>query len=123
MEKIEAKEICKKHIHRYVRVSMADGSVHDGFVESVDEEHLYLAVPVGHENMPYHHANTAPMGYHHDGCWNPCGGHPGYDMRAFFPGFYPPFGGYGYGFGYPRRFNRFILPLVGLTALSLLPFY
>lgn len=37
----------------------------------------------------------------------------------YFP--YPGFG-YGYGpFGYPR-FNRFALPLVGLTALSLLPF-
>ncbi|WP_163879248.1 hypothetical protein [Paenibacillus favisporus] len=186
MEKFEAIELCKKHMYRYVRATMADGSVHDGFVESVDEEKLYLAVPVGHENVspahvspnanvaptyvspahvspnanvaptyvsPAHvspNANVAPtyvspanvspnvapshvapanvapavMPVHH-GCYHPCGGFPGYDYRAFFPGFYPPFG-YGYGFGYPfygRRFNRLILPLAGLTALSLLPFF
>ncbi|WP_145023559.1 hypothetical protein [Paenibacillus sp. Y412MC10] len=202
MEKFEAIELCKKHMYRYVRATMADGSVHDGFVESVDEEKLYLAVPVGHENVspanvspnanaapayvspasvspnanmaptyvspasvspnanmaptyvspasvspnanmapmyvspanvspnvaPAHvaPANVAPavMPVHH-GCFHPCGGFPGYDYRAFFPGFYPPFG-YGYGYGYPfygRRFNRLILPLAGLTALSLLPFF
>ncbi|OZB91672.1 hypothetical protein [Paenibacillus sp. XY044] len=207
MEKFEAIELCKKHMHRYVRATMSDGSVYDGFVESVDEEKLYLAVPVGHENVspvsmspnanvaptyvspasvnanvaptyvspasmspnanvaptyvspasvspnanvaPTYvspasvspNANVSPMfmspanmspnvapavmpEFHHD-CFHPCGGYPGYDYRAFFPGFYPPFG-YGYGFGYPfygPRFNRLILPLVGLTALSLLPFY
>ncbi|GIO34159.1 MULTISPECIES: hypothetical protein [Paenibacillus] len=120
MEKFEAKEICKKHMYRYVRATMADGSVHDGFIEHVDEERLYLAVPVGHENMPYHHGYASPYA----GGWDPCF-RPEEDVRAFYP-FVP----YGYGFGYPffgfpygRRFNRFILPLAGLTALSLLPFF
>jgi len=122
MEKFEAKEVCKKHMYRYVRATMSDGSAHDGFVEHVDEEKVYLAVPVGHENMPYHHGNVSP--YHHAGCWDPCYRYAAQDTRAFFP--YP----YGYGYGYPyggfpygRRFNRLVLPLVGLTALSLLPFY
>ncbi|WP_136606556.1 hypothetical protein [Paenibacillus dokdonensis] len=120
MEKFEAKEVCKKHMYRYVRATMSDGSAHDGFVEHVDEENVYLAVPVGHENMPYDHGNVSP--YHHGGCWDPCYRYPAQDTRAFFP--------YGYGFGFPyggfpyrRRFNRLVLPLVGLTALSLLPFY
>ncbi|MEC0243047.1 hypothetical protein P4H66_24870 [Paenibacillus dokdonensis] len=141
MEKFEAKEVCKKHMYRYVRATMSDGSTHDGFVEHVDEEQVYLAVPVGHEsmpyhhesmpyhhesmpyhhgNMPYHHGNVSP--YHHGGCWDPCYRYAAQDTRAFFP--------YGYGFGFPyggfpyrRRFNRLVLPLVGLTALSLLPFY
>lgn len=151
MEKFEAKEVCKKHMYRYVRATMADGSAHDGFVEHVDDEQVYLAIPIGHENMPYHHAQetmpyhhaqeTMPYHhgenkpfhpgqvspYHHGGCWDPCYRYPEQDARAFFP--FPGYG-YGYGFGYPyygfpyrRRFNRLILPLAGLTALSLLPFY
>lgn len=41
------------------------------------------------------------------------------ELRGWFPyaPFYPPF-------GYrPRRFNRLVLPLAGLAALSLLPYY
>nr|WP_239617668.1 hypothetical protein [Cohnella mopanensis] len=39
-------------------------------------------------------------------------------MRGFFPQqpFYPPY-------YRPRRFNRLILPLAGLAAVSLLPYY
>ncbi|WP_027088279.1 hypothetical protein [Cohnella panacarvi] len=40
-------------------------------------------------------------------------------MRGFFPGpFYPPFAPFR-----PRRFNRLVLPLAALTALTLLPYY
>ncbi|HWO54635.1 MAG TPA: hypothetical protein VNM49_09600 [Paenibacillus cookii] len=121
MEKLEAKEVCKKHMYRYVRATMSDGSVHDGFIEHVDEEKVYLAVPIGHENMPYHHGYASPYA----DCWDPCYRVPEQEARAFFP-YFP----YGYGFGYPfygypygRRFRRLALPLFALTALSLLPFY
>ncbi|GAB6990670.1 hypothetical protein [Paenibacillus pini] len=116
-EKIEVKELCVKHVHRYVRVWMLDGTAHDGFVESVDEDKVCLAVPIGHELMPLHHHQ------HHQGCG--CGHHDGYrqgDSRGFYPGYYPPYGGYGYPYG-RRRFNRLILPLAGLTALTLLPYF
>ncbi|WP_261305722.1 hypothetical protein [Paenibacillus andongensis] len=99
----EAHEICIKHMFRYVSVTMTSGSVYDGIVEGVDDENLYLAVPIG--------------GMDQD------------QMRAFFPFAYPYpyFGGYPYlypGFGFPRRrFVRQILPLAGLLALSLLPYY
>jgi hypothetical protein len=40
-------------------------------------------------------------------------------MRGFFPG--PPFGPF---YPYrPRRFNRLVLPLAGLAAIALLPYY
>ncbi len=50
----EAHEICKKHMYRYVSVTMTSGAVYDGIVENVDDENLYLAVPIGgmdHEQM------------------------------------------------------------------------
>jgi hypothetical protein len=68
MEKIEAKQVCHHHMHRYVRVVIQDGRAFDGFVEDVNDEQLYLAVPVGHEmnngqmeNTGYHDDNNAPL--------------------------------------------------------------
>ncbi|OAB33962.1 hypothetical protein [Paenibacillus glacialis] len=146
MEKVEAKQICHHHMHRYVRVVLADGRVFDGFVENVDDDHLHLAVPVGHEMYCDHMENAsfpnennmAPIGgcgchshlqptpygttqsYGTQSCESP-GGYPGVDVRAFVPGYYPP--GFGYNPYGRRRFNRLILPLFLLTALSVLPFY
>ncbi|WP_438346881.1 hypothetical protein ACP8HI_14180 [Paenibacillus sp. FA6] len=71
MEKVEAKQICHHHMHRYVRVVILDGRTFDGFIENVDDEHLYLAVPVGHEmhhepmhHEPMHHEHMEHAGYH-----------------------------------------------------------
>ncbi|MFB9280061.1 hypothetical protein [Cohnella cellulosilytica] len=88
------KSMCEAHMHRYVEVQAADGFCYDGIVEHVDDEWLCLAVP----------GSVEPT-------------------RGFFPPpFYPPFGGGFYPFR-PRRFNRLILPLAGLAAISLLPYY
>ena len=104
MKNQEAHEICKKHMYRYVSVTMTSGVVYDGIVENVDDDNLYLAVPIGGMDQE--------------------------QMRAFLPYPYPGYGypygypGYGYGYGFPRRrFARQILPLAGLLALSLLPYY
>jgi hypothetical protein len=104
LEKEQAYLLCKQHIHRYVVIQVADGSSHDGIVENVDEEILYLAVPMG--------------------------GTEAESTRAFLPYGYPSYG-YGYGYGYPypgpfyprRRFYRRAFPLAGLLGLSLLPYY
>lgn len=121
MEKVEVKKMCHDHMYRYVCVWMEDGSMHDGIIESMDEEYLSLAVPVESEYMnemhtPMYTPMYAPMYAHHGG---PCGCTPPPcgDMRAFFP-----MGGHGGGF-HPgrRRFRRLLLPLIGITALSLLP--
>ncbi|CAM4238821.1 MULTISPECIES: hypothetical protein [Paenibacillus] len=114
MEKVEAKKICKEHMHRYVCVQMNDGMHYDGIMENVDDEMIYLAVPVGPEAM-VNHANWAPNAM-------PGANYPIGHTRGFYPGYgYPtPYPYYGYG---RRRFNRLVLPLFGLTALSLLPYY
>ncbi|MGX1828869.1 hypothetical protein ACWIE6_11490 [Paenibacillus taichungensis] len=118
MEKVEAKKLCKEHMHRYVCIQMHDGAHYDGIVEHVDDDMIYLAVPVGHE-AAVNHANAN---------WGPNMMPVTYPAhsRGFFPGYgypypYPyPYPYYGYG---RRRFNRLVLPLIGLTALTLLPYY
>lgn len=107
--------LCKKHIHRYVMVQMKDGSHHDGIVENVDEENLYLAVPVGEAHSMEARQYPGYGGY---------GGGYGVPLYGYNqPGLY----GYhspGQGYGYPRRrFGRSILPLAALLGLTLLPYY
>ncbi|WP_236416746.1 hypothetical protein [Paenibacillus sp. JJ-223] len=117
---MEAKKLCMDHLHRYVCIQMEDGNLFDGIVEHVDDDMVYLAVPVGPEAaVPY--ANQAPSVM-------PSSNMPITPMRGFYPGYgypqpypYPyPYPYYGYG---RRRFNRLVLPLFGLVALSLLPYY
>ncbi|MGO4107279.1 hypothetical protein [Paenibacillus sp. YAF4_2] len=92
-QKQSLQDHCSAHMHRYVLAQTHDGWCIDGIVEYVDDKYICLAVP--------------------------CSGSLGWDARAFvpYPGLYP----YPY---YPRgRFYRQVLPLSGLLALSLLPFY
>jgi len=39
------KSVCEKHLNRYVVIQTSDGQYHDGIVESVDGENVYLAIP------------------------------------------------------------------------------
>lgn len=119
-------DVCKNHMHRYVMVQTADQQSFDGIVENVDETNLYLAVPAG-ETMQRDGENEdrlvggVGLGYG-AGVGFPGYGFPGYG----FPGYgYPGFGypGYGYPFRPRRRFQRLVLPLAAITALSLLPYY
>jgi|HigsolmetaGSP12D_1036236.scaffolds.fasta_scaffold00593_2 hypothetical protein len=94
MDTIAARRLCEAHMHRYVEIRMHDGRGFDGIVEHIDNEVVCLAVPGAIE-----------------------------ETRAFFP-FLPfaPYGAYPF-YPYPRRFRRLVLPLAGLAALSLLPYY
>ncbi|SEF49845.1 hypothetical protein [Paenibacillus sp. UNC499MF] len=106
MQKHEAKNLCQQHKYRYVLIQLNDGTVHDGIIESVDDDYVYLAIPV--EGRAGGESETRAFGW----------GYPyyGYPYYGYFP-----YGGYPY---YPRRrFYRGIFPLVALTALSLLPYY
>lgn len=98
---------CKNHMHSYVLAQTTDGSEFDGIITGLDDEYVYFAIPLdSHQQVEQQgHNDSRVFGY---------GGYPGYG--------YP---GYGYpGYGRPRRrFQRFILPLAALTAISLLPWY
>ncbi|MCD9022998.1 hypothetical protein K7P76_14330 [Cohnella sp. NL03-T5] len=87
---------CESHMHRYVEVQAADGYCYDGIVEHVDDEWLCLAVPGSVDHM-----------------------------RGFFPTpFSQPFSPFvPFSPFRPRRFNRLVLPVAGLVALSTLPYY
>lgn len=108
-------DLCKDHMHSYVLAELIDGTKVDGIVTGLDEEYVYIAVPLEKDEQ-----HTQPeMMNHHD-----------QQFRYGFQGYgYPGYGhpGYGHGhlgYGYPpRRFRRMILPLAALTALSVLPWY
>ncbi len=95
-------EQCKEHMHNYVLADMIDGTQVDGIITGVDEEYVYMAVPIGEgqQQMPDQHMHRQ-FGYGYGGY----GGYPGY------------------GYGPRPRFRRLILPLAALTALSVLPWY
>ncbi|HLR65810.1 hypothetical protein [Virgibacillus alimentarius] len=95
-------EMCKKHMHSYVLVETSDGSTLDGIITGLDDEYVYLAIPIehGHSSVPSQH----------------------YPMHRQFGYGYPGYGGYGH-YGYRPRFRRLVLPLAALTALSILPWY
>lgn len=104
-------DTCKNHMHAYVLIEMNDGQKYDGIITGLDEQHVYLAVPVGDMRSDERNFN---YGSSYGGSYY--GGGPGYGGYG---------GGYPYQGGYfpPRRFERLVLPLAALTALSLLPWY
>lgn len=111
MHKHEAIDMCKQHIHKYVLIHTTDGMQYDGIVESVDDDYVYLAVPVGAAELAPAHMR-ALLGYGFPG-------YGGFGLSPFgYPGypFYPPY-------GYGGRFRRLALPLAALAAISLLPYF
>lgn len=90
-------ELCKDHMHAYVLAEMVDGTTIDGIITGLDDENVYFAVPIDYSDQSLQQTD------------------PPY--RQFW-------GGFGPGYGYPRRrFRRLILPLTALAALSILPWY
>jgi hypothetical protein len=104
-------QLCKEHMHSYVLAELVDGTKADGIITGLDDEYVYMAVPLEHHEQQHNRT------YHEEAS----------DYRFGYPGYGPGFGpgpGYGYGFGYPpRRFRRLVLPLAALVALSALPWY
>ncbi|GGJ95383.1 hypothetical protein GCM10007063_17350 [Lentibacillus kapialis] len=108
-------ELCKQHMHSYVLAEMNDGSQIDGIITGLDEKYVYMAIPLSHGNNHMPGCHQRQFGYGGFGY-----GYPGYGYSNYGYG-YP---GYGYGgYGRPKRFNRLVLPLAALTALSVLPWY
>lgn len=132
--------LCKSHMHRYVLLQTRDGRNYDGIIEHVDEQNVYLAVPISDMDTGFREEdgnvqdkddlvdrNEEEMNQRQFIGGYGIPGYPGYG----YPGY--GFPGYGYpGYVYPRpgffrprrrRFQRQILPLAALAALSLLPYY
>lgn len=117
VQKESMHELCRKHMHRYVKVQTVEGCVYQGIIECVDGDHLYLAVPMGCWPVPNMARSVTPYGYY------PYAGTPYAlppNIDPAYPGYYP---GYYYPYGYGRRFHRLLLPLAALTALALIPYY
>lgn len=111
MNTYEIKNHCENHLYRYVLVTTRDQQQFDAIVEAVDDENVYFAVPIGEgmknaSVMP--NSNQGGFGYGYGGGFYPGYGYP----------YYPP-----YYYGYPRRFQRLVLPLAALAALSVLPYF
>ncbi|HLS07322.1 MAG TPA: hypothetical protein VK079_05135 [Bacillota bacterium] len=116
-------DLCKDHMHAYVLVETNDGSTFDGIITGLDDENVYFAIPTGQGN-----AGSMP-GQSHPAMSRQQRQFIGkYPSGGYGPGAGYGYGGYGgYGPGYynypPRRFDRLILPLAALTALTILPWY
>lgn len=107
-------DLCEDHMHAYVLAETVDGGKVDGIITGIDEKHVYLAVPIENEleaSEQYREPSERQYGGWHGGGYGGGYGYPNY--------------GYGQNYGYqPRpRFNRLILPLTALAAISLLPWY
>lgn len=116
MHKHQAFSLCQNYVNQHVELTTKDGKVYRGFIESVDYDHVYLAVP---RNSPQRQMEESRSG----GDRQFGLGYPGYGYG------YPPYG-YGYDYAYPsydigpglyprRRFRRLAIPLAFLGGIAL----
>ncbi|MEB1807976.1 MAG: hypothetical protein LPK26_11920 [Bacillaceae bacterium] len=98
--------LCQQYMNQHVMVQTADQQTYQGIIEHVDNDHVYLAVPMDDMQQSGHgymRSDERQWGYPYAGFGYPYAPYP----------FYPR----------PRPFQRLVLPLAALTAISLLPFF
>lgn len=111
-------DVCEQHMHAYVLLEMKDGMEADGIITGIDHEHVYVAIPVGgdaQQSMRHPQEEERQYGHYHGGSGGGYGGYGGYGGSGYY--------GNQYNYGRPRRFERWIVPLTALAAVSLLPWY
>lgn len=119
-KKIESNQIydiCKNHMHAYVLIETTDGKKHDGIITGLDDQHVYLAVPIGEGRVDERKVKYGSSYGNPSFGGSYYGGNPYYGGGPYYGA--GPYGGY----FPPRRFQRLVLPLTALAALSLLPWY
>src|SRR5690625_7778822 len=89
-------DLCKEHMHSYVMAEMVDGTTVDGIVTGLDEECVYLALPLGRGEQ-----RGVPVGDPHD---RQVGLGHGYGHGHYGCGGWAGFG------GRRRRVRRIVLP-------------
>src|SRR5690625_3965618 len=98
-------DLCKEHMHSYVMAEMVDGTTVDGIVTGLDEEYVYLAMPLEqgeHRGMPVGDPHDRQFGVAQTD------GHGHYRY-----GGYPCFG------CRPRMYRRLVSPSAALATLRL----
>lgn len=117
-------DLCKKHMHAYVLVEMVDGSQVDGIITGLDQENVYLAVPIQSHTPPMQGPSYPKQSREYSSYSGGWGG-PSYGGGWGGPPYYGGYGGYGGGpYGpYASPFERLVIPLAALATLSLLPWY
>ncbi|PYZ94100.1 hypothetical protein CR194_00730 [Salipaludibacillus keqinensis] len=125
MNKQEMKKHCEEHMHRYVLVTTKDQQQFDAILESVDDENVSFAVPLGGHMMQETMMPTSTnggfgYGYNNEFEQRQFNPYYGYQPYSYYPPYplYPP-----YPYYRPRRFQRLVLPLAALVALSTLPYF
>lgn len=111
MHKHQAYSFCRQYIYRYVRLTTKDGRTHHGYIENVDRDKVYLAIPVDSGKR------DGERQFYPDYLY------PGYGYPSYYP--YPdypyyPYPDYPY-YPYPRRrrLRRLAIPLSLLTGVAL----
>ncbi|WP_100371911.1 hypothetical protein [Bacillus sp. FJAT-45037] len=115
----EMQMLCEQYMNQAVHTQLNGQPGYNGVVEYVDNEHLYLMVPVD-DNGQY--MDMAYMMNEMNGMQPFEQMQPSMDRQyyPYYPYYQQPFYYPYYGYGRPRRWNRLILPLAALTAIALL---
>ncbi|SFE26318.1 hypothetical protein SAMN05192532_10121 [Alteribacillus iranensis] len=118
--KMHMHHLCKQHVGKYVAVQTVNQEQIHGFVEDVDDDHVYMVVP--DNNYPTGPSNpmhpmTSPHGNMTDDSTKP------YPHNRQYYGYYGGYPGWGYGPAPYSGFRRLVLPLTALVALSTLPYF
>lgn len=103
-------DMCKRHLNQFVQLTTYDNAAHTGIITHVDQDNVHLAIPNWGNEMWSSGMQRAMYGHSgYPGGWH-SGGYYGHGRPPYYGGSYRPF-------------NRGVLPLATLVALSLLPWY
>lgn len=109
MRKHQAYSLCRQLLYRFVQLTTKDGRTYRGYIENVDRDSVYLAIP-REGGMREGDRQVYPDFLY-----------PGYGYPSYYP--YPEFPYYPYP-DYPyyprrRRLRRLAIPLSFLTGVAL----